>query len=541
MSLAFPKLAIPPATGTFPVMAWNGNGFEPSALTYTPGADMLTIQNNGATAIPTPFANTLLDIAGVDGGNARVMMDTSVGTPTITGRCCLTSYASASAVTNNTGLLSIGCSGFGATVYATGTRASIQFQAAETWTDTSHKTRIIFQATPTASVTPATKLTLDAISATFASGVPVTASDTTDGTSGTAGAFNTLGGIGVTKAAWVGTNVTWANGVASGTVTDAATATATTLLTIAHRSSGTVANSFGTTLQFSGDDDGATQRVMSQITSTWTTAASGTRSSNLKFFVINSTVSTLAFTIASASATFASGVPVTISDSTASTTVSTGALIVSGGVGANGQGTFTALVASSGNVSVNTGKFTNLGSVTTQMGTGGVGFWRSGGTIGTAGDMVLQTDLGVTNGAYVFRGGPTTPITIATLSGSAVAGTTPGLATVGTSTITGGVTDGFNGSVQMTPTYDAATALTVTRHDYLILDQVLLTGAGPAACTDAAAMRFNAAIGTHKALAANGSVACLFTAASGPTGAQTAIQGWLKLNCNGTLRYIPMW
>jgi hypothetical protein len=43
----------------------------------------------------------------------------------------------------------------------------------------------------------------------FGTGTPsVAVNSTTDGTSGTAGAFNTLGGIGVTKAAWIGTNLT---------------------------------------------------------------------------------------------------------------------------------------------------------------------------------------------------------------------------------------------------------------------------------------------------------------------------------------------
>lgn len=40
---------------------------------------------------------------------------------------------------------------------------------------------------------------------------------------------------------------------------------------------------------------------------------------------------------------------------------------------------------------------------------------------------------------------------------------------------------------------------------------------------------------------ANGVVACVLTANSGPTGAQTAIQGWLKINVGGTNRYVPFW
>ncbi|HPS76526.1 MAG TPA: hypothetical protein PLS53_00060 [Thermoanaerobaculaceae bacterium] len=39
---------------------------------------------------------------------------------------------------------------------------------------------------------------------------------------------------------------------------------------------------------------------------------------------------------------------------------------------------------------------------------------------------------------------------------------------------------------------------------------------------------------------ANGTVAAVLNS-SGPTGANTAIQGWLRVNINGTDRYIPYW
>lgn len=241
-------------------------------------------------------------------------------------------------------------------------------------------------------------------------------------------------------------------------------------------------------------------------------------------------------TLLTGSMTFASGVPVTISDNTASSSSTTGALIVSGGGGFAGQITCAASIIGGG-----TGVFSSTAGRTTASGNGQVAFWRSGGTIGTAGDCVLQADPGVTAAAFVFRAGPTTPITIATLSPAVVAGTTPALAMVGLSTITGGVTDGYNGSLRLTPTYDAGSALTVTRHDYIDLNGVALTGAGPAALTDAAVFRFDAAIGTHKATASNAAVAVTL-GSTGPTGSTAgAPQGWIKINVNGTLRYIPCW
>lgn len=99
-------------------------------------------------------------------------------------------------------------------------------------------------------------------------------------------------------------------------------------------------------------------------------------------------------------------------------------------------------------------------------------------------------------------------------------------------TLTGSPAD-FNGWT-FGPTL--AGAFTVTRFNYLDLRNV----AGAATITDAAAMRFDAAPGTHKALAANAAVAVTITSV-GPTGAQTTVQGWIKMNINGTLRYVPFW
>jgi hypothetical protein len=40
---------------------------------------------------------------------------------------------------------------------------------------------------------------------------------------------------------------------------------------------------------------------------------------------------------------------------------------------------------------------------------------------------------------------------------------------------------------------------------------------------------------------ANSTTACVLTAASGPDGAQTGVQGWLKIDVGGTDRFIPFW
>lgn len=158
-------------------------------------------------------------------------------------------------------------------------------------------------------------------------------------------------------------------------------------------------------------------------------------------------------TILNGSATFASGVPVTVSDTTASTTGATGCLILSGGCGSAGA------------------------------------FWSS------------LAPAAATSPAYGFTG---------------------------TSTIVGGVTDAYTGAFRSTPTYSAGSALTVTRHNYIDLNQPTLSGAGPAALTDACVFRFDAAIGTHKAVDSG-------TTKTSP-GTVTA---WVKVNINGTVHYLP--
>lgn len=115
-------------------------------------------------------------------------------------------------------------------------------------------------------------------------------------------------------------------------------------------------------------------------------------------------------------------------------------------------------------------------------------------------------------------------------NGATAAATQPSIVAIGTSTITGGVTDGTTCAIELTPTYSAGSAQTVTRHDYILCDQPTLSGAGPAALTDACVFKFNAAIGTHKAID------------SGTTKTTPGtVTGWLKINVNGTVEYIPFY
>jgi hypothetical protein len=103
-------------------------------------------------------------------------------------------------------------------------------------------------------------------------------------------------------------------------------------------------------------------------------------------------------------------------------------------------------------------------------------------------------------------------------------------------TLTAGINDGQAAGLVLDPGYSGA--FTVARHNYIKLEDESV--AASAVVTDSCAFWFDAAIGTHGALASNGTVATTITSL-GPTGAATTIQGWIKMNINGTIRYVPFW
>ena len=122
-----------------------------------------------------------------------------------------------------------------------------------------------------------------------------------------------------------------------------------------------------------------------------------------------------------------------------------------------------------------------------------------------AGAMIIQGNVGI---------GIVAPVTLTHLAQ--------------TVTIAGATADGYSAALTMTPTYTAATAQTVTRHNYFDINNPVLAGVGPAALTDACLFRFDAAAGTHKAVDAASTKVTV-----------TAVDGWMKINVNGTIMYIP--
>lgn len=90
---------------------------------------------------------------------------------------------------------------------------------------------------------------------------------------------------------------------------------------------------------------------------------------------------------------------------------------------------------------------------------------------------------------------------------------------------TGAVTDGYSAAITIDPDYNAASAQTVTRHNYIDLNQPSVTNV---TVTDACVFRFDAASNVHKALAAG-------TTKTTPG----TVNSWMKININGTVYYLP--
>jgi hypothetical protein len=136
--------------------------------------------------------------------------------------------------------------------------------------------------------------------------------------------------------------------------------------------------------------------------------------------------------------------------------------------------------------------------------------WASIDLSATGTTTLNNSDLRLSNGLYV---------------GTTVTTPEPGrIYTAYVETLAAAQSDDYAASLRLAPGYTGA--YTVTRHNYITLVDV--TVAGSAVVTNAAAIYFNAAIGTHKAIDSG-------TTKTSP-GTVTA---WMKVNLNGVIHYIP--
>ena len=92
--------------------------------------------------------------------------------------------------------------------------------------------------------------------------------------------------------------------------------------------------------------------------------------------------------------------------------------------------------------------------------------------------------------------------------------------------MTGNTTDGYVGAIELDPVYTSGSSYTITRHNYIKIDNVEL-GAN-AAVTDACLFSFDANAGSHKAVDSGSAHPDIDTT-----------DAWVKININGTIHYIP--
>jgi hypothetical protein len=293
--------------------------------------------------------------------------------------------------------------------------------------------------------------------------------------------FAAPGAIGSgTPAAGTFTSLT-TSAAAADTINDAITNTTSVFRTVTHTSSGTVANFFGTQTLFNLEDDGGTSRNAGAINVIWSTAATATRSSSIAFQTVSSGAA-----LATQLSVGATGVTVT--------------------------GTLNAVgVTCTGTQALTVTQTAWSGAIRTAL-----AVTPANGTLITSGTENPAQRFN----AHTFQWATSTPTTQRaflidqpTYSCNTAAQTITTAATV---------------NIVGPPI--ASTNVTITNRCALRIEAGHLEMVG----TTGNSLRITTAT-------ANATTACVFTAASGPAGAQTAIQGWLLINVAGTDRYMPFW
>ncbi len=497
-------------SGRIPVASTGGLLADFAGFTFSSG---LLANNRNATALPTAITGTVLALAQADDTATGVMLDAyGTGNAFVAGRRAKTSAAGKTAVTTDDILLSLSGYGYGATAYSASNMAVISLRAAEPWSDAAQGTYIRFSTTALGGTTTASRFQITGASASFTAGTPLTVADTTVSSSTGTGAFIVGGGGGFAgKIYCVGINV----GAAS-TLNGAVTITGTS----------------GPLSLTQGAAASGLPHMIQAIPGAHTGLTSGTECSDYNFDMAR-TVTWATSTPATQRGMLITA-PTYACDTAAQTITTAATVAISAAPSGSANVTITnpyALWVQAGNVlfagrlSVTDGSTSALsvaGRVTSNLGL----FVTTGS--GTASALTLaQTGISSWSISNVATTGVLAIGTAATFQTAAASAAAPGFTTAETSTITGGVTDGYTSGYRLSPTYSAATALTVTRHNYLDINNPVLAGVGPAALTDACLFRTNAAIGTHK----------MIDAATTKT-TPGAVDFWIKVNSNGTVGYV---
>lgn len=256
-----------------------------------------TINLNPAivSALPTPVTGTILRLINNDGTVTRILLDSYInaGNPAgvVTFRGARGIGSAPTAVQNTDVFGGISGHGYGATSFQTASTSAITFVAEENFSDTNQGSAIVFQVTPTGSITKAELLRLT-------SGGNLLVKSTTGSNASTTGALVVSGGLGVAGNINISNaGVLFANG---GTRYNLVTVAVNTNLSVLNRYVNV--STSGTTMTLPAASGSGVQGLVLSIKNT---AASGNVTVNTAGGNIDG-VSTLTITGTMAKATFVS-------------------------------------------------------------------------------------------------------------------------------------------------------------------------------------------------------------------------------------------
>lgn len=157
------------------------------------GITGLVSVTNNTSALPAPRTNTAFQIGGANSSALFLGLDSFGNANQIYGRRSNGTATSPSGLISGDQITSFAALGYGTTAYSAASRASFQFLAAESWTDTAQGTGIRILVTPNGTIVPAEVLAISN------AGI-VSVDATTVSTSTTTGALTVAGGLGVAGA-----------------------------------------------------------------------------------------------------------------------------------------------------------------------------------------------------------------------------------------------------------------------------------------------------------------------------------------------------
>lgn len=266
--------------------------------------------NLNASALPTPLTGSIMQLAQVDTTVARMELNAFGAQAFYTSVAWGGTKATPTALASGTQIGGFNFYGYNGTSVV-GPVATFRCFASETWTNTGPKqgsyAEVAVTATAGSTLTSSMRWENDG---------GVTLPSTVTGGSKGAGTINVTGGFyvngtiqtpGTGTVTSVDTNSTMSGGIITTTgtlsinlanpntwtglqtykISDAATNTVTTVLTLTHDTSGTPAASYGTGLLFQGQDTTTVDVSMASINSTWLVATHNSRSSQIQLQTVS--------------------------------------------------------------------------------------------------------------------------------------------------------------------------------------------------------------------------------------------------------------